>query len=88
MKNFELIREMGEESGREEAQCDWPYQDDEADYRTLYHNGRGRAQGLYMLRGKAARYFARSWAMGYQADCNLLRLENGPVDERLASERS
>jgi hypothetical protein len=64
---------MGEESGREEAADDYPYQDTEASYRKLYRRGRARAQGFYALSGRAARVFAQSWAAGYRAACRILQ---------------
>jgi hypothetical protein len=68
------IAEQGEESGREEAACDYPFLPDPLDYRELRQYGRGRAQGLYRLRGKAARVFAHNWSIGYIAECNLYKL--------------
>lgn len=69
--NFDKIVDLGEESGREEAAADFPFLPECHEYRMLYRFGRGRAQGLYKLRGKAARVFANNWAMGYQADCRF-----------------
>lgn len=80
------IEEMAEESGREEASCDYPYiplidemnnEQHRQTRRELTRRGRGRAQGsIYGLRGKAARIFAQSWAMGYLADCALFERDS------------
>lgn len=68
------IEEMGEESGRDEAADEYPYQDENADYRELTWRGRGRAQGsIYDFRGKRARKFAHAWAIGYAQTCMTLR---------------
>jgi hypothetical protein len=76
MNTFE-IEEIAEESGREECACDFPYLPlDEPDcYRMLIRYGRGRAQGLYQLRGKIARVFAQHWAGGYMATMDIFRRE-------------
>lgn len=60
----------GEESGRDEASDHYPYTLEEQ-YRELVQRGRGRAQGLYGLRGNAARTFAKYWAVGYKANCAM-----------------
>lgn len=72
-KVLSKIEDLGEESGSDEASCDYP---DFPDYsemsskaysRMLTQYGRGRAQGLYKLRGKKAKVFALSWRIGYFA---------------------
>lgn len=68
MIDFNEIAEEGEESGREEAADDFPFLPHNPDRRILKWYGRGRAQGLYNLHGKAARIFAQNWAMGYAAN--------------------
>lgn len=68
MIDFAELAEAGEESGREEAACDFPFLPRNPNRRILTWYGRGRAQGLYNLRGKAARIFAQKWAMGYAAN--------------------
>lgn len=89
MFDVEEIAELGEESGREEAGDGVPFlprvsQMDEAAYRAfrrrLTRRGRGRAQGLYALRGKAARVFAHNWACGYAANCDLFE-QDGYLDQ-------
>lgn len=62
------IAEIGEESGREETEDRYPFLLPIPSRRILTQWGRGRAQGLYALRGKAARIFAQNWAMGYVAN--------------------
>ena len=69
------IAEMGEESGREEAACDFPFLPHNPDRRVLKWYGRGRAQGLYGLRGKAARVFSQNWAIGYDANVSIYEEE-------------
>jgi hypothetical protein len=66
-----LLEDMGEESGREEAADHYPFLPSNPDRRILTWCGRGRAQGLYGLSGKAARIFAQRWAMGYTANCEM-----------------
>jgi hypothetical protein len=66
------IREVGEDSGRDEAADEYPYQDKDATYREIYWRGRGRAQSLYKLRGRDASVFAQAWATGYQAFCSMV----------------
>lgn len=85
MLDLYKIEEMGEESGREEAWCDYPCiplvsnmsrEKYRQTRRELTRYGRGRAQGnIYGLRGKAARIFAQHWAMGYLADCEVFERE-------------
>lgn len=67
------IRDMGEESGREEMSDEYPFHADDSEYRELVWRGRGRAQGMYGLRGRQAREFAQYWAVGYEANCALYR---------------
>lgn len=71
--SIDEIRDMGEESGREEMADEAPFHDIDATYRDLIHRGRGRAQGMYGLRGRHAREFAQYWAEGYKANCSLYR---------------
>lgn len=75
---------LGEESGREEAVCDFPffpdfstfsYAENKAYSRMLTRYGRGRAQGHYGLRGKKAKVFAVSWRIGYFATYDLFKRE-------------
>lgn len=75
------IEEAGEESGREECACDFPYLPLEEPhcYRMLIRYGRGRAQGLYKLRGKYAKVFAQHWAGGYMATMDMFR-RDGHLD--------
>lgn len=73
--SIDEIREAGEESGREEVSDEYPFHDTDADYRELRQRGRGRAQGLYELRGRQAREFAQYWAGGYQANCVIFAEE-------------
>ncbi len=79
------IEEMGEESGREEAACDFPFFPDDIDSkawsRMLTHYGRGRAQGLYGLRGKKAKVFALSWRIGYFATYYMFKREGHLTEE-------
>jgi hypothetical protein len=65
------IETMGEESGREEVANEYPNHDVDAPYRDLFYRGLARARELYRLKGRNARVFARNWAMGYQANCEL-----------------
>lgn len=83
------IEIAGEESGREEALCDFPplpnfstfsFAENKAYARKVTQHGRGRAQGFYGLRGKRAKAFAVSWRMGYFATYDLLRREGYLVD--------
>jgi hypothetical protein len=79
-----MIEELGEESGREEASCDYPnipavskldiekYRQWE---RSLKRDGLKRAQDIYELNGREAVIFAQCWAMGYLADCDLFEQE-------------
>jgi hypothetical protein len=82
--DFYEIEEAGEESGREECACDFPFlprytmmtsEEIKRYRRMLKRYGRGRAQGLYRLRGKAARVFSQSWAMGYLATRDVFERE-------------
>ena len=70
MIDIEDIKDMGEESGRDESADHYPYLLP-PNYRLLYRYGRARAQGLYELRGKAARAFAYAWAVGYEANIDM-----------------
>lgn len=83
--DLEKVAEWGEESGREEASADFPFLPRNPSRRVLTRRGRARAQGLYGLHGKAARVFARKWAMGYDANVSLYE-EDYP--EELASARN
>lgn len=73
------VEELGEESGREEAACDFPFFSDDIDTkaysRFITQYGRGRAQGLYRLRGKKAKVFALSWRIGYFATYSMFKRE-------------
>jgi len=81
------VEDLGEQSGNEEAACDFP---DFPDYeeisskaysRILTRYGRGRAQGLYKLRGKKAKIFALSWRMGYLANYYMFKREGHLSEE-------
>jgi len=98
MKNNKFdIEELGEEAGREEAGEDYPDIPDVSSFsevqyakysRMLTRYGRGRAQGLYELRGKEARLFAKNFAMGYLANCRIFKedLEQEEEEEEMEEE--
>ena len=86
MIDIEEIKDMGEESGREEASDEYPFLPSEPEYRDLYRRGRARAQGLYGLRGKQARVFAQTWAMGFAANIDVWRRDGLLPDEEVMSE--
>jgi hypothetical protein len=86
MSDIDEIADMGEESGRDEAADDYPFLLPIPDRHILIWRGRGRAQGMYRLRGRAARVFARAWAQGYFANCDMYRREGLLVDEEGDSE--
>ena len=88
------IQNMGEESGREEASCDYPNIPvvrtlSSEEYRQwdrmLKRDGLKRAQDIYELHGRQAVIFAQCWAMGYLADCDVYEregmLEEGDDDD-------
>jgi hypothetical protein len=86
-KALSRVEDLGEESGREEAACDFPDFSDDIDskssIRMLTRYGRGRAQGLYRLRGKKAKVFALSWRIGYFATYYMFKREGHLKDETM-----
>lgn len=74
------IEEIGEESGRDECADEYPFMErvtplSKEEYANLRRwtrrRGQARAQGLYELRGRAARLFSVHWVMGYLANCEI-----------------